>query len=108
MNRRTGKNRVLHVPELDSGGESLSEGLAAAFAAAPTGNEGLNAKVLVLNKSYAAMRIVSARRAFCLLARSIAEVIHVETDDAGAGRYVNYDLESWVEISSLQREFERD
>jgi 5-methylcytosine-specific restriction endonuclease McrA len=108
MNRRTGKNRALHVPEHDSDGESLSEGLAAAFAAVPTGNEGLNAKVLVLNKAYAAMRVVSARRAFCLLAREIAEIIHVDTSPTGNGQYLNYDLASWIEISALQREFEPD
>jgi 5-methylcytosine-specific restriction endonuclease McrA len=108
MNRRTGKNRALHVPEIDSDGESLPEGLAAAFAASPLGNEGLNAKVLVLNKAYAAMRVVSARRAFCLLARSIAEIIHVDTSADGNGQYLNYDLASWIEISALQREFEPD
>ena len=109
MNRRTGKNRALpHVPELDLGEESLSAGLAAAFAGISLGNEGLNAKVLVLNKAYAAMRVVSARRAFSLLARDIAEIIHVDTSPTGNGQYLNYNLESWIEISALQREFEPD
>ena len=66
------------------------------FAAVPMGNEGLNAKVLVLNKAYAAMRVVSARRAFCLLAREIAEIIHVDTSPTGNGQYLNYDLASWI------------
>ncbi|MBX3382801.1 MAG: HNH endonuclease [Phycisphaeraceae bacterium] len=71
--------------------------------------EGLESKVLVLNRAYAAMRVVSARRAFCLLSRSIAEVIHVGYDDEGAAnQFVSYDLESWIEVSSLQREFERE
>jgi 5-methylcytosine-specific restriction endonuclease McrA len=70
--------------------------------------EGLNSKVLVLNRAYAAMRVVSARRAFCLLARAIAEIVHVETGADGQGRYIAYDLESWIEISALQREFERE
>ena len=39
---------------------------------------GLSAKVLVLNKLYMAMRVVSAKRAFSLLVRDQAEVIHVE------------------------------
>ena len=75
-------------------------------------SEGLSAKVLVLNRMYAAMRVVSAKRAFCLLARDIAEVIHVDTNgDAnggapGGGQYINYDFESWLEISALQHEFE--
>jgi 5-methylcytosine-specific restriction endonuclease McrA len=74
------------------------------------GGIGLNSKVLVLNKGYAAMRVVSARRAFVLLARSIAEVIHVEPNesDPDGGVYLNYDLDSWIEVSALQREFERE
>ncbi len=70
-------------------------------------SQGLNSKVLVLNSAYAAMRIVSARRAFCLVARSIAEIIHVERGDEGP-RYLNYDFASWIEVSALQREFERE
>lgn len=64
---------------------------------------GLDAKVLVLNKLYMAIRVVSARRAFVLLAKELAEVIHV--DD---GRYVNYDFDSWREVAAFQREFERE
>lgn len=67
------------------------------------GNEGLNAKVLVLNKAYVAVRVISAKRAFGLLVRNIAEVIDV--DD---GRYANYDFESWTEIARLRAEFERE
>lgn len=65
--------------------------------------DGLNAKVLVLNKAFAAVRVVSARRAFCLLVRNIAEVVHVED-----GKYLNYDFESWCEIAELQKQFERE
>ena len=71
------------------------------------GGEGLNAKVLVLNKLYAAMRVVSARRAFCLLLNGVAEVIHVEKGEAGH-QFVNYDFESWAAIAQLQREYERE
>ncbi len=100
-------------PELDAD-DALPTDLASALAGLPTihANEGLNAKVLVLNKAYAAMRVVSARRAFILLSRSIAEIIHVDPaprDAAPAnGGFLNYDLESWIEISQLQREFEKD
>ncbi len=71
---------------------------------------GLHSKVLVLNRGYAAMRIVSAKRAFCLLARNIAEVIHVDLnpDGSGSGHYINYDFESWLEISQLQRQLEAE
>jgi 5-methylcytosine-specific restriction endonuclease McrA len=100
------------MAELDGDGEIPGD-LTAALAGLTVnrGNEGLNAKVLVLNKAYAAMRVVSARRAFILLSRSIAEVIHVDpAADAAAGNggFINYDLESWIEISQLQREFEPD
>jgi 5-methylcytosine-specific restriction endonuclease McrA len=64
---------------------------------------GLDSKVLVLNKLYMAMRVVSARRAFILLAKELAEVVHVED-----GRYLNYDFESWRDIAALQKEFERE
>jgi 5-methylcytosine-specific restriction endonuclease McrA len=62
---------------------------------------GLGAKVLVLNKMYMAVRVTSARRAFSLLVRDLAEVIHVD-----GGQYLNYDFTSWTEISELQREYE--
>ena len=55
----------------------------------------------MLNKLYVAVRVISAKRAFGLLARDIAEVIDV--DD---GQYLNYDFESWAEIGQLKAEFE--
>ncbi len=63
----------------------------------------LDEKVLVLNRLYTAVRVISARRAFTLLCKEIAEVIAVED-----GRYVNYNFESWTEVADLQREFEPD
>ena len=77
---------------------------AAAFIAAPPAEgDGLAAKVLVLNKLYVAVRIISARHAFCLLSREAAEVIHVDE-----GVYSTYNLASWTEISELRHEFEPD
>lgn len=64
---------------------------------------GLAAKVLVLNKLYMAVRVISARRAFCMLSQRLAEVVHVES-----GQYVAYDFESWTEISELRKEYERE
>jgi 5-methylcytosine-specific restriction endonuclease McrA len=63
----------------------------------------LNANVLVLNKHYMALRIVSVRRAFSLLCRDLAQVIAVED-----GKYNTYDFQSWAEVSQLRREFEPD
>jgi len=64
---------------------------------------GLDAKVLVLNKLYMAIRVVPARRAFTLLCKELAEVVHVDN-----GQWLSYDFESWTEISELQRRFEPD
>lgn len=66
-------------------------------------NDGLGAKVLVLNRNYMATRVISAKRAFILLAREAAEVIHA--DD---GSYANYDFETWAELSELRKQFEPD
>jgi 5-methylcytosine-specific restriction endonuclease McrA len=63
----------------------------------------LDEKVLVLNRMYTAIRVISARRAFVMLCKRIAEVINVEN-----GRYVNYDFESWTDVAALQQQFEPD
>lgn len=60
----------------------------------------LNASVLVLNRQYMAIHVVDVRRAFGLLLRELAEVIHIED-----GTYANYDFESWREISEIKAEF---
>ncbi len=63
----------------------------------------LDAKVLVLNRVYAVIRIVDARRAFALLAKQVAEVIAFEN-----GTYRNYDFATWADLGSLQQEFESE
>lgn len=63
----------------------------------------LDCKVLVLNKLYVAIRVVSAKRAFTMLCRNLAEVIHV--DD---GKFVNYDFASWAELSQIKRQLGED
>jgi 5-methylcytosine-specific restriction endonuclease McrA len=63
----------------------------------------LDDKVLVLNRLYAAVRVISARRAFTLLFADRAEVIAVEND-----KYLNYDFASWADIATLQKQFEPD
>jgi 5-methylcytosine-specific restriction endonuclease McrA len=59
----------------------------------------LNYSVLVLNRYYTAVRITTVRRAFVMLYRELAEVIHLED-----GQYANYDFSSWCEISELWAE----
>ncbi len=54
----------------------------------------LSASVLVLNRNYTAVRVVSARRAFSLLYRNCAEVI-----DAHDEQWEVLDFESWVGVS---------
>jgi 5-methylcytosine-specific restriction endonuclease McrA len=61
----------------------------------------LHEKVLVLNRGYAAIRVISARRAFTLLCRKAAEIISIED-----GHYLNYGLHDWMDVADLQREFE--
>lgn len=56
----------------------------------------LDGSVLVLNRFYMAVHVVSVRRALVILYRELAEVIHVED-----GQYYNYDFESWLEVSEF-------
>jgi 5-methylcytosine-specific restriction endonuclease McrA len=91
------------------GADVPDDGLDGPVLVGPTGalierfGAGLDAKVLVLNKLYMAIRVVSARRAFILLAKELAEVIHVDE-----GKYLNYDFSSWQEIAAYQAQFERE
>ena len=63
----------------------------------------LSSSVLVLNRNYMPIRVINVRRAFSLLFRRLAEVIHIE-----AGQYTSYDFTDWCELSQLAREFEPD
>ena len=60
----------------------------------------LESSVLVLNKFYAAVHIVNAKRAFAMLCKESAEVVSV--DD---GQYNSYDFTSWVDVSAFKAEF---
>ncbi len=63
--------------------------------------EALSASVLVLNRMYLAVHVVSVRRALSLLCRDLAEVIHIED----GGQYSNYNFETWREVSELKAQF---
>src|SRR5213592_1544878 len=76
----------------------------AAVAVAPA----LNANVLVLNKFYQAIRVINVRRAFSLLCRELAEVVHIETDASGKSQWLNLKFTDWQELSALKAEFEPD
>ena len=55
----------------------------------------LNTNVLVLNKLYMALRVVTVRRAFVFLAKDSAEVLYKNN-----GRFENCGLGNWFQISS--------
>jgi 5-methylcytosine-specific restriction endonuclease McrA len=59
----------------------------------------LNTSVLVLNRHYMAVRVITARRAFILLFREVAEVLDIED-----GQFCNYDFTTWCELSQLRCE----
>jgi 5-methylcytosine-specific restriction endonuclease McrA len=61
----------------------------------------LSASVLLLNRLYMALRVVSARRALTLLYRELVEVVSV--DD---GQYLAYDFDDWVEVSQTKQQFQ--
>ena len=87
----------------DGAGGRLMPGGYAAGGHAGVLASGLDAKVLVLNKVWVAIRVISARRAFAMLMRELAEVVHVED-----GQYLSYDFSSWAEVSELARQLEPD
>ena len=62
-------------------------------------NRALSASVLVLNRMYMAVHVVGVRRAFGLLYREMAEVIHIED-----GQFANYDFEMWQLVSEISAE----
>jgi 5-methylcytosine-specific restriction endonuclease McrA len=57
----------------------------------------LEASVLVLNKMFMAVHVISVRRAFCLLCKQLAEVVSVED-----GQFQSYDFETWAELSAYR------
>ena len=71
----------------------------------------LSHNVLVLNRTYQAIRVINVRRAFGLLAKEQAEVVHIETaEDADGDEQVtawqNLSFTDWFELSELKAEFE--
>ena len=60
-------------------------------------NSPLEASVLVLNKLFMAVHVISVRRAFCLLCKELAEVVSQEN-----GQFATYNFESWRELSEYR------
>lgn len=63
----------------------------------------LDASVLVLNRMFMAVHVISVRRAFCLLCKDLAEVIHSED-----GSFATYDFGSWQELSAYRAQHFRE
>lgn len=59
---------------------------------------GLDASVLVLNKLFMAVHVISVRRAFVLLCKDQAEVVTEEN-----GQFLTYDFSTWLEVSEFRR-----
>ena len=60
-------------------------------------NSALDASVLVLNKLFMAVHVISVRRAFCLLFKELAEVVSLED-----GQFATYDFATWREVSEYR------
>jgi 5-methylcytosine-specific restriction endonuclease McrA len=64
----------------------------------------LDSSVLVLNKLFMAIHIISVRRAFCLLCKDLAEVVNFED-----GQFATYDFATWRELSEFRaRNFQEE
>jgi 5-methylcytosine-specific restriction endonuclease McrA len=62
-----------------------------------THSSALDASVLVLNKLFMAVHIISVRRSFILLCKDLAEVVTLED-----GQFLTYDFSSWREVSEFR------
>jgi len=61
----------------------------------------LSASVLLLNRLYMAIRVISAKRAMTLIYRDQAEVVAVED-----GKFLAFDFADWIEVSRAKAQFE--
>jgi len=66
-----------------------------------SGSAALSSSVLMLNRLYMAVRVVSAKRALSLVYCDQAEVVSVED-----GQFLAYDFSDWVEVSAAKASFE--
>src|SRR5438876_7201525 len=65
-------------------------------------NSPLEASVLVLNKLFMAIHIISVRRAFTLLCKDLAEVVNLED-----GQFATYTFTTWREVSEYRARYFR-
>jgi len=60
-------------------------------------HSGLDSSVLVLNKLFMAVHVISVRRSFVLLCKELAEVVSLED-----GQFNSYNFDSWREVSAYR------
>lgn len=65
-------------------------------------SDALACSVLVLNRLYVAVHVIGVRRAFGLLCRELAEVIHCED-----GKFSNFDFEAWRNYCDLRMDIKQ-
>jgi len=103
--RRTGiTKKAQNVYALKEGiafPRTIATGRALQATAGFAGGQGLSCHVLALNRHYMPIRITTVRRAFSLLYRGLAEVVHIED-----GQYLSYDFAGWRELSDFKCQFE--
>ena len=63
----------------------------------------LDASVLVLNKMFMAVHVISVRRAFVLLCKDLAEVVSLED-----GQFATYNFDTWREVSEFRSKLYRE
>lgn len=61
----------------------------------------LSASVLLLNRLYMAVRVITAQRALSMVYRELAEIVAVED-----GQFLSYDFGDWIEVSAAKARFE--
>jgi 5-methylcytosine-specific restriction endonuclease McrA len=64
----------------------------------PSHTPALESSVLVLNKLFMAVHVISVKRAFCLLCKELAEVVALED-----GQFATYDFVTWRELSEYRK-----
>lgn len=91
---------VVSVPSPKSHATSSEEDLPAGQATPGA----MQSNVLALNRNYLPVHVITAKRAFCLLYKGLAEIIAVND-----GHYTSYTFDTWLELCQLKTELgERD
>jgi 5-methylcytosine-specific restriction endonuclease McrA len=90
---RTANPRSSKAPQARRTSEHVQSGQAV------VASNPLQSSVLVLNRFYLAVHVINVRRAFGLLCRDLAEVVHFDE-----GRFSSYSFNAWREFSELRME----